>query len=211
MRQIVHNPNATIFVVHNPILPNKIKNSNYKKKPLILYAGTLNERKGFKDLIKAFHNIARNNPNWKLVFAGNGQIEEGKQLANDLKIVDRVEFKGWVSGEEKKRLFNEASIFCLPSYAEGFPMAVLDAWGCDLPVVTTPVGGLCDVLQNGVNALVFEPGDVQTLSNHLELLMKNPYIRKQLSLESQKLSSTIFNIKSITKQLDNIYSSLYKN
>jgi glycosyltransferase involved in cell wall biosynthesis len=88
---------------------------------------------------------------------------------------------------------------------------VLDAWGCDLPVVTTPVGGLCDVLQNGVNALVFEPGDVQTLSNHLELLMKNPYIRKQLSLESQKLSSTIFNIKSITKQLDNIYSSLYKN
>jgi len=151
-----------IKVVYNPctaeILPTK-----YEKKKQILFAGTLNQRKGYADMIKAFATIARSYPDWQIVFAGNGEIEQGKSLATSLGISDQTIFLGWVNGEAKDRAFKEASIFCLPSYAEGFPMAVLDAWAYGLPVVTTPVGGMLDIAEDGKNILLFNAGDIDTL------------------------------------------------
>lgn len=77
-------------------------------------------------------------------------------------------FLGWVSGEAKDNAFKEAMIFCLPSYAEGFPMSVLDAWSYGLPVITTPVGGIPDVAQDGVNMLLFNPGDIDMLAKQMK-------------------------------------------
>ena len=103
-----------VLVIYNPC-PKIIKKPTLKKKKLILYAGTLNRRKGFEDLIIAFSKIANKFPDWKLVFAGNGEIEEGKSLAKKFNIYNQVIFKGWVLDKEKHKLFSQASIFCLPS------------------------------------------------------------------------------------------------
>lgn len=124
----------------------------------ILYAGTVNARKGYEDMIRAFAKIAGRHKDWMIVFAGNGEIERGADLAKELGISGQVLFLGWVSGEDKVRVFCESTVFCLPSYAEGFPMAVLDAWSYGLPVITTPVGGIPDVADDGNNLLLFNPG-----------------------------------------------------
>ena len=147
-------PKNKIDVVYNPCQTIKKQNLS-KKEKIILYAGTLNDRKNFKSLIKAFALIAVDFPDWKLVFAGNGQIEEGKKLVSSLNIESQVNFIGWISGEQKDFIFSVSSIFCLPSYAEGFPMAILDAWSYALPVITTPVGGIPDVAIDGENILLF--------------------------------------------------------
>ena len=110
-------------------------------------------------MINAFSKIDSKFSNWKLVFAGNGEIQEAEKLALDLKINDKVEFLGWVSLDKKSSIFQRSKIFCLPSYAEGFPMAVLDAWSYALPIVSTPVGGIPDVAIHKENMMLFEPGN----------------------------------------------------
>jgi len=195
-------------VLYNPCLSHKTNSSKINgKEKQILFAGTITPKKGYLDLIQAFSLIAHKYPEWELIFAGNGEIENAKGLAKDLNIENQVIFKGWVNREEIQPLFEKASIFCLPSYTEGFPMAVLDAWSYGLPVITTPVGGLTDVLIPGKNALVFEPGDINRLAELLNELITDQSLQQKISKESIKLSLEQFSITSISKQLSELYLS----
>lgn len=201
---------ANSFILYNPYT-NKISHLNeftYSKNHSILFAGTIKEEKGVTDLILAFSSIATKFPKWRLVLAGNGDIEKYKTLCKKINLYNQIEFKGWVTGNAKEILFRNASIFCLPSYTEGFPMAVLDAWAFGLPVITTSVGGLIDVLINGENSLIFEPGDINTLASHLQKLMLNEDICKRISEKSIELSKRSFSINKISEQLNDIYLKL---
>lgn len=192
-----------IEVLYNPCpIVNDDKSERSDK---ILYAGTVNERKGYKDLIKAFAKIANKFPTWKLTIAGNGEIEQGKHLAELLGISDQVDFLGWVNGPEKEKAFQEASVFCLPSYAEGFPMAVLDAWAYGLPVITTPVGGIPDVAKDGENMLLFTPGDIDKLASNLERMIKDEDLREKISEESLNFAQGKFSISAVNNALNTIY------
>jgi len=195
-----------IKVLYNPC-PEVTKVESYKNN-IILFSGTLYKGKGYHDLILAFSCIAKNYPNWTVVFAGNGEIENGKTLAKNLGIEHQIEFAGWVSGEKKDYLFRKACIFCLPSYAEGFPMAVLDAWAYGLPVITTPVGGIPDVAIDGENMLLFNPGDIQKLSENIERLITDEPLRNKISRASIEFANGKFNINTINRQLGNIYDTL---
>lgn len=175
---------------------------------IILYAGTVNERKGYADLIKAIAKIAKSFPDWKVVFAGNGEIERGQSLAKELGIESQIEFAGWVSGSEKDALFRKASIFCLPSYAEGFPMAVLDAWAYGLPVIATPVGGIPDVAIDGENMLLFTPGDINELAENICKLITDTNLRGKIANASTEFAKSKFNVSTINRQLGKIYESL---
>lgn len=210
--QVIYNPcmlsvNKTVinedrdkaFSLHNTTIP---------KHNIILYAGTINARKGYADMIKAFARIAGNHEDWIIVFVGNGEIEQGKKIADELGVGEQTIFLGWVSGIEKKRIFSLASVFCLPSYAEGFPMAVLDAMSYGLPVITTPVGGVPDVAEDGKNMLLFQPGDVEGLTQAMEHIIADKVLRNKLSEESIKLSQTIFNIDTINNEIADLYKQL---
>lgn len=175
---------------------------------IILFAGTISERKGYHDLLLAFSKIAHLHKDWSIVLLGNGEIHEGKEIARKLGMADQIYFKGWIDGSEKEKEFQEAAIFCLPSYAEGFPMSVLDAWAYGIPVICTPVGGLPDVIQEGKNSLIFNPGDVDKLAEQLLYIIDNDVVRFKLHRASCELSDNVFNVDVINKQLDDIYRSL---
>lgn len=207
-------PKEKVKILYNPcpIVISKDSNGiflkNHIKNKEILYAGTVNHRKGYDDMIRAFAQIAPRYPDWKIVFAGNGEIEQGKALAANLGITGQTVFLGWITGTDKDKAFKSASIFCLPSYAEGFPMGVLDAWAYGLPVITTPVGGLPDIAIHGKNVLLFNPGDINNLAVQMEAMISNEELRKKISKESTQLAQTTFNITNINKQLEDIYKKL---
>lgn len=198
-----------VRVVYNPSPSGVEVSKSDKRSKTILFAATLYRQKGYLDLIEAFAQVAPKYPEWKLVLAGNGNQVEGVSKAGQLGVGERVEFLGWISGDEKDRAFKEASIFCLPSYAEGFPMAVLDAWAYGLPVITTPVGGVPDIVVDGENGLLFNPGDVATLASKLSMLIENEELRAKISKESLYLARTTFNVNTIANQLANIYEDIY--
>ena len=195
-----------VITIYNPCPI--VKQSDKPKEKIILYAGTISERKGYKDLLYSFASIVSKYPDWKVYLAGNGEIDKGNKLAKKLNIEKQVFFIGWVNGLQKDEIFNKASIFCLPSYAEGFPMAVLDAWAYGIPVICTPVGGLPDIIKDGKNCLSFKPGNRQELTQKLETLIDDDRLREKLHSESLLLANTTFNIKNINKQIEEIYNNL---
>jgi glycosyltransferase involved in cell wall biosynthesis len=176
----------------------------------ILYAGALVPRKGYADLIRAFAVIVPKYKDWTLVMAGDGETGKAILLAEQLGILDRVEFPGWIAGARKDEIFSHASIFCLPSYAEGFPMAVLDAWAYGLPVVTTSINGIDEIVHNNVNGLLFPPGDIHSLSKCLESLMESKPLRETLAAKSIEESHNTFSARNITQKLGQIYEGLLR-
>ena len=201
---------AKIRVIYNPC-PIITNTATYEKKNYILFSATLNKGKGYKDLIRAFSKVAAAHKDWSLVLAGNGEVQQARELSAQLGISEQVQLLGWVGGENKDKAFKEASVFCLPSYAEGFPMAVLDAWAYGLPVITTPVGGIPDVAIDGENMLLFNSGDIDILAEKLDLIMNDEVLRDKLSASSVKMAAENFNLDTITAQIAEIYESLANN
>lgn len=195
-----------IKVLYNPC-PNVNRREDLRKCH-ILFAGTIIPRKGYETLLRGFALIAAKYPTWKIVFAGNGEIDKAREMALELGIAEQVEFKGWVVGVDKEKVFQEASIYCLASNGEGFPMGVLDAWAYGIPCVVTPVGGLPDIVEDGKNALVFSVGDINKMSVQLDRLMGNKELRKKIATASVKLADSIFNIEMINRELGQIYANI---
>lgn len=205
--QAFPNNNFNMKVLYNPCPI--VQRDFSKKKNHILFAGTLNERKGYNRLLEAFSQICNQHRNWKLIFAGNGAIDNAKEIQQKLNIPDnQVEYLGWISNGKKEKVFQEASIYCLPSWGEGFPMGVLDAIAYGITVITTPVGGINDVMTNEVNGLIYDTYNIKELANCLEKAINSKDYRDRLVKEADKLVQNEFNIHCINKQLDQIYSTL---
>jgi glycosyltransferase involved in cell wall biosynthesis len=200
-----------IQVIFNPCPVVEIGIPDHSQK-YILLAGTLYRRKGYDTLIKAFSKIANKYPDWKVIIAGNVKNPEEKnlplELAKEFGVENQILFPGWVVGEAKNQMFRNASIFCLASSGEGFPMAVLDAWAYGVPVVCTPVGGLPDIVEEGKNAILFEYADVNRLAIQLEKLISDDGLRNKIANESLKFAKTTFAIDKINKEIEELYQRI---
>lgn len=197
-----------ITVIHNTVvLPEGVTPLDGRKK-IILFAGYITMRKGYVDLINAFAKISRDYVDWELHFAGDGDVERALQIASDNGIRDKVVFHGWVTGFAKSELFRTSSMFILPSYAEGFPMAILEAWSYELPTITTPVGGLIDYIEDGKNALVFKPGDLQSMENAMRRMISDGRIMSNLVHNAKITLFTHFTPNVVSMQIEMLYRKL---
>jgi glycosyltransferase involved in cell wall biosynthesis len=137
----------------------------------IVCLGRLGARKGTFDLLRAF---ARLREPAELSLAGDGEIELARSLAQELGVVPRVKLLGWIDAEDRAKVLSGAHIFALPSYAEGLPMALLEAMSYGLPIISSPVGGIPTLISNGTNGLLVTPGDTAALTQAIERLMSDP-------------------------------------
>lgn len=178
------------------------------RKNHILFAGSIISRKGYETLIRGFAKIAQEHSDWKVIFAGNGEIANAMKIVECCGIQDQVEFLGWVTDKDKEKVFQEASVYCLASDGEGFPMGVLDAWAYGIPCVVTPVGGIPDIVVDGENGLVFGVGDVDGLANKLHMIIIDRTLRENIVLGQDQYVKGAFNINSINRKLEKIYTRL---
>ena len=144
---------------------------------VVLFVGRLDEGKGIPDLIEAFDNL-----NGRLRIVGDGnRRKKFESLAEQRLDSDSYEFVGEISHSEIHKEYQSADIFCLPSYHESFGIVVLEALACGLPVITTNLDAIDEYINDGENALLFEPGDVSALKNELHRLADSEDLRDQLS------------------------------
>lgn len=198
-----------VVIVYNaaPEIPQENSRID-KKEKYILFAGVITKMKGCYDLIKAFSSICHKHNDWHIEFAGTGEEKEIINYAHSLNIPpNQIHFNGWVTGEKKNNIFRNASVFCLPSYGEGFPMVILEAWMHHLPIISTYVGGIPDMV-NSNNGLLFKPGDTKQLSKYLELLINNKNTRLELAENGFKTATEKFSKKGIIDTIDKIYTSI---
>jgi poly(glycerol-phosphate) alpha-glucosyltransferase len=137
---------------------------------VLLFLGRIHPKKGLANLLAAFSKIPGTEKNqWHIAIAGmteQGHEAELKQLACHLGITSKIHFVGPQFGREKAKTFAAADAFVLPSFSEGLPMAVLEAWSFKLPVLMTPQCNLDVGFANGA-ALRAEP-TVHSLATTLE-------------------------------------------
>jgi glycosyltransferase involved in cell wall biosynthesis len=179
-----------------------------EKEKIIIMAALFNDNKAPDLLLKAWDKIQGKYPDWKVFMLGNGEVERYRKMAADMGLSNSVTFTGYVVGKERDDYFRKASIYCMCSYEEGFPMVVLEAWAYGISVVTTPVGGLPDVLEDGKNALVFNFGDWIGLANCIENLIDHVEDRKLMAKYSRQLLYENFSLEITDEQLKNIYHNL---
>lgn len=161
-------------------------------------------------LLRASKDVLGACPGMRIVLGGDGDIDRYKALAKELGIADRCDFLGWVSGEDKERLFKEAGIYCLPSKNEAMPMSVMEAMAHGVPVITTNVGGIPQLIEDGVNGLLMDVDDIDRLSNLLLDLSLSPRRRAELGLAGRKKIESSFSVQSSINKLLDIYQDVFK-
>src|SRR5690606_12083170 len=97
-----------------------------------------------------------------------------------LGLEDRVRFTGWVDQDAVRDALAAADVMVLPSYAEGLPLSVLEGLAHGLAVISTPVGAIAEVVEDGVTGLLVQPGDVAGLALALERVIGDPALRARL-------------------------------
>lgn len=137
----------------------------------ILYAGSLVDHKGVHILIEAFKNIESNNI--KLHILGKGKDEYNlKEMAKDDK---RIMFHGFVEGEDLLNFHQNANITVIPSICyDNSPMVIYESLMNGTPVIGSKIGGIPELIDEGHNGFLFEPGNVDELRNKLQYLIEHP-------------------------------------
>jgi len=152
--------------------------------PTVLFLGRLSERKGTDTLIAAIRELSKHMPQIRLELAGDGDIDRFRNMAKDL---PNVHFLGWITQDERNMVLSRASVFCLPSWQEGLPMSILEAMSAGLPVVSTPIGGIPEAVDNGITGILVPPGDAEKLATALiQLLSDDALATKMGSLGKQR-------------------------
>lgn len=202
-------PAYKVNLLYNPVecpkdLPPKADNNPLK----ILFLGQVKQRKGIYDLLESLARLKhREGIAIRLVLAGDGEIEAVVRQAERLDIAQNLEVLGWIGLEEKNRRLAEADCFVLPSYNEGLPMALLEAMSYGLPVVTTPVGGIGEVVDHQKTGLLIDPGSTNQLSNALKVLLSDRDLRLRLG-NSARVKAKDFAIDKYTQSLSNLYEKI---
>ncbi len=193
-------PGAAITVI-----PNWVEVSLFEKDAVssdslirILFAGTIGRLKGESDLIAALKKIPDHTPSVRLIILGTG-ADQLKPRLEAAGLWPSVEFLGPVSYERRADFFKRADLFVLPTYAEGMPIAILEAMAAALPVVTTTVGGIPELIQDGVEGYLIAPGDVDALANRIAGLIDHPNQRRRLGLNALAKAQRFDREKSISR------------
>lgn len=179
-----------------------------EKEKIIMMAAYFNDNKAPDLLLKAWQKIGKQYPDWKIYMLGNGEVQRFEHMAEKMGVSDSVTFTGYIVGKEKVSLFRKSSIYCMCSYEEGFPMVILEAWANGICVVTTPVGGLPDVLEEGRNAMVFDFGDWRGLANQLSSLIEHDEQRHEMAKYARAFVYDHFSIDNTSYNLMKMYESI---
>jgi glycosyltransferase involved in cell wall biosynthesis len=197
------------IVLPNPVkFPLEIPQRINHQKVNFLFLGRIGKRKGAFDLIEAFAAIPEEQKDrTQLIMAGDGEGEKARKMVTNLNLDRYVKILDWVNERERDALLATANAFVLPSYNEGLPMALLEAMSWKLPVITTPVGGIPEVVIPHQNGLLVKAGDVRELSQAMQSLICDRESIERLGKNARD-SVKCFNVENYMSSLSHIYKSI---
>lgn len=194
----------------------------------VLFMGHMTQAKGYCDLVKSIPLVVKEFPDVRFCFAGT--LREGERnvffnqttgaslkyedpfFVNDT--ISSSEYRdnyvncGVVYGEEKLDLLRQTNIFVLPSYSEGFSRAMIEAMSVGKPVVCTPVGAHNEIIRDGVNGFIVQPGDIDQLAERILCLLRNTSLRREIAETNYRYVRDKFDIAIIARQMGGYLESV---
>jgi len=174
---------------------------------IVLYLGRIHRIKGIDILVKAFANIVEKLDDVKLVVVGpdDGYLGELEALTKALEIENNVLIAGPLYGGDKLEAYVDADVYVLPSRYEIWGMTVLEACACGKPVVASRLGGLMDLVVDGVTGYLFEPRDVEQLTKHILSLLNDHNRAGGMGLRGKHFVKENFEIEKVVNRLEQLY------
>lgn len=194
-----------IIVLPNPVF---IPATTTVRGPGVVFLGRLSEQKGICDLIESLARLQEKGIVVPAILAGDGDVGLVRDRVARLRFPDAIEVPGWVGQSQVAGYLSTYSVFCLPSYDEGKPVSLLQAMAHGLACVTTPVGGIPDVVVDGRNGLLVPPGDVDELTAALERLLTDNDLGVKLGLSARALVEADYEVSKVVRELESVYESL---
>jgi glycosyltransferase involved in cell wall biosynthesis len=167
----------------------------------LLFLGTLTERKGLHELLAALARPELTEQNWQLRIAGAGDRDPWLERIADLNLGGRVSLLGWTDPDKAHVLLAECDVLVLPSHNEALPLVILEAMAHGRPVVTTPVGSIRDAVTHEVNGLLVESGNVTSLTEALDRMIRDPCLRQQMGLNARAAYEAQFTVEHMNDRL----------
>lgn len=189
------------------------------KEVRILFVGRLEERKGIDVLLKCVPGVCGRHPDVRFVIVGDDRIKnENGNLYKDEFLrthagsgfLDRVEFKGKVSEDDLYRHYSECDIFVAPSRYESFGLIFLEAMQFGKPVVGCRAGGMVEIIEDGVNGRLAEPGDAGSLETAIESLVVDEPLRKKTGAMSRRIFEERYTVEKMAENTINFYKGLLR-
>ncbi len=155
--------------------------------PVLLAAGRIERRKGFRYLIQALPYLLTAGLDVQAVIAGEdkGTADDLRDIADGLGLAERVTFTGYLTDHELMEAMRDADVFILPSDNENFPEVAVRAMCLGRPVVASRVGGVPELIEHGINGLLVPPGDAVALSQALAQLLTQPELAQRLGQQGR--------------------------
>ncbi len=201
-------PEDRIFVVYNPVHAEGTDDAPVAGRTQagpcrFLFLGRMGQRKGVYDLIPA---AAALTAPFELHLHGDGEVDRVRRMVAENNLEPHVRVGGWVAHDQVGSLYRRADVLVLPSYAEGLPMSVLEALSHGLPVIATRVGGIPEAVEEAVNGLLVEPGDVAALSRAMAALAEAPDSRLRMGRSSLEICRKRFSTSQVQERLLQVYA-----
>jgi colanic acid/amylovoran biosynthesis glycosyltransferase len=173
----------------------------------ILFIGRQVAVKGQPVLLEAAALLAERGRKVNVILAGEGPLRSKlERFAEQLGLSSQVSFPGAVGQEEIHDLYASASIFCLPSFAEGVPGVLMEAMAMELPVVSTRITGVPELIDDGRTGLLVVPGRADQLANALERLLADPALCRKMGSAAKDKVIREFNTESSAEQLNALFA-----
>jgi len=185
------------------------KRETENKSKYIMFVGRVDREKGIFDLVKSAKIICNNRSDVFFTIAGSGK--DLKKLRSETKkagIDNRFILLGQVKKDHLVKLYQNASIFVLPSYHEGLPGVLLEAMSCGLPIVATNVRGNRDLITNGKNGIIVPPRDPIKLSEAISALLDDKKLGESHGLLARKTIEQQYTWNKVSNKLLKCYKSL---
>lgn len=192
------------------VLPNAVDPDEYSptfevESPHIVFVSNLVERKGVNELATAVEELVDTDLDLRVSIAGSGPLTETVESLADRYAA--VEYLGYVSEQDKRTLLESGSIFVLPAYAEGLPIAMLEGMAGGNAVVSTTVGSIPEVIAEE-NGILVDPGDGEQLADALTTLVSSPERTERMGRRNRRLVSETYSWSTAKRTLREIYADL---
>jgi colanic acid/amylovoran biosynthesis glycosyltransferase len=173
----------------------------------ILCLGRLAPEKGHVVLLEALAGLVSGGHSVKLTIAGDGPLRARlEQQAVQLGIASHLSLQGSVGQEELRGLYEEASIFCLPSFVEGVPVVLMEAMAMELPVVSSRIAGIPELIDDGQSGILVAPGRRADLEEALAHLLASPELRQGMGSRGRERVEEEFNVDRTGTQLFQLFA-----
>jgi glycosyltransferase involved in cell wall biosynthesis len=198
-------PNASAAVIPNGIDTAPEPAPFPTGPPSLVFVGRLGERKGVYDLLSALERLDGEGIRPETRLLGDGEIETVRARVTGTELSGHVSVEGWQDAEAVTAALRSSWALVLPSYAEGLPLAILEAMSLGRAVVSTPVGEIDNLVSDGISGLLIEPGDVAGLATALRQVMSDREATEKMGVRGHEHVLADFSTASVLRQLEDVY------